>query len=175
MGSQVYFMIPNAKISKAYVIELKERWYLFHWCSVWKLIKEKHKCWSSGLIRGRYYKMVELSFFLFLHYFFLSPPPNLFLAFYIRLKCIWILHLEGWDHTPRILVPSRIYQQTLHWNLSYATTVYSHFLINAVRKVVVLYLMQRGWLLYPSFFIFLVLRVKLVFFPFWRFSSVSFI
>ena len=30
MGSQVYFIIPNAKIRKAYVIELRERWYLFH-------------------------------------------------------------------------------------------------------------------------------------------------
>ena len=30
MGSQVYFLIPNAKIRKAYVIELRERWYLFH-------------------------------------------------------------------------------------------------------------------------------------------------
>ena len=30
MGSQAYFIIPNAKIRKAYVIELRERWYLFH-------------------------------------------------------------------------------------------------------------------------------------------------
>ena len=33
-------------------------------------------------------------------------------------------------------------------NLSCATTVYGHFLINATRGVVVLYLMRRRWLLH---------------------------
>ena len=171
MGSQVYFIIPNAKIRKAYVIELRERLSLFHWCSVWKLIKEKYKCWSSGLILGGYFKNGWTPFLSF----FVSPTPDLFLALYIQLKCIWILHLEGWDHIPRILFSSRTYQQALHWNLSCATIVYGHFLINAGRVVVVLQLMRRECLLYLSFFIFLIFRAKLVFFPFWWFSFVSFI
>ena len=109
-------------------------------------------------------------FFFFLHSFFVSPTPDLFLALYIQLKCIWILHLEGWDHIPRILFSSRTYQQALHWNVSCATIVYGHFLINAARVVVVLHLMRRECLLYLSFFIFLVFHAKSVFFPFWRFS-----
>ena len=86
MGSQVYFLIPNAKIRKAYVIELRERWYLFHWCSVWKLIKEKHKCWSLGLIQGGYFKNGWTPLFLFLFFLgtlSLSPSLQIFFLLYI--------------------------------------------------------------------------------------------
>ena len=60
------------------------------------------------------------------------------------------------------------------WWTPLATTVHGHFLINTAREVVVLYLMQRGWLLCPSFFILLVFRAQSIF-PFEWFSSIPFI
>ena len=59
------WIIPSAKIKCAYVIELRKKWCWFHWWSARKLIKEKHKCGSLGLFRGRYYRKYELSSLLF--------------------------------------------------------------------------------------------------------------
>ena len=45
-------------------------------------------------------------------------------------------------------------------NLSCATTVHGHFLINVTKEVVVLHLMRRGWLPLPSLLTFLVIHAK---------------
>ena len=112
-----------------------------------------------------------LSFFFFFFFFFPSPPPpppNMDLPFPFisrhkpsqsytwRAEIAFLGLLSHQEHTSKLLP----------CNLSCATTVHGHFLINAARGVVVLYLMQRGWLLHPSFFIILVFRSKFAFFPF---------
>ena len=83
MGSQVHFRKSNTKIKEAYVIELREKKYLFLGRSVWKLIKRKHKCWSSILFRGRCYKIDELSFFSFFLHSISCPPPRCSILLYI--------------------------------------------------------------------------------------------
>ena len=119
MRSQVYFIIPNAKIRKAYVIELRERWYLFHWCSVWKLIKEKHKCWSSGLIRGGYFKN---GWTPFLSFFFctlsLFPPLQIFFLFYISSLNVsefytWRVGITFLEFLPHLEHTSKLYTEIL--------------------------------------------------------------
>ena len=65
---------------------------------------------------------------------------------------------------PSFLSHSEHTSKLLPCNLSCATTIHSHFLINVDKGVVVLYLMWRGQLLHHSPFIFLVTYVKSTFF-----------
>ena len=81
-----------------------------------------------------------------------------------RAEIVFLRLLFHPEHTSKLLL----------YNLSCATTVHGHFLINVARGVVVLYLIWRGWFLHPSLFILLVTRAKSTFFPLCYFNFMHF-
>ena len=104
--------------------------------------------------------------------FFFSPFPHMDLPFPFISK-----HKTSQSYTWRaeitflgLLSHPEHTSKLLPCNFSCVTTVHGHFLINATKGVVVLYLLRRGWLLHPSSFILLVFRAKSVFFTFWCFN-----
>ena len=104
--------------------------------------------------------------------FFFHKDPHFSFIFTYRLsqsytwraEIVFLRLLFHPEHTSKLLL----------YNLSCATTVHGHFLINVARGVVVLYLMWRGWFLHPSPFILLVTRAKSTFFPLCYFNFMHF-
>ena len=116
--------------------------------------------------RSFYISMFLLSFLY--QFFFPSlsgSPPFIFThrlssCYTWRVQIAFLGLLSHPEHTGKLLP----------YSLSCATIVHGHFLINAVREVVVLHLMWRGWLPLPSLLTLLVIHAKSALVLLWYFN-----
>ena len=110
---------------------------LFYICV---FLSHSHKHFSSWLQSLSSFLFLDLHIWILMFLLYLNKSS---LSYTWRAEIAFVGLLSHPEHTSKFLP----------CNLSCATTVHDHFLINAAREVVVLYLMRRGWLLHPSSFI----------------------